>query len=477
MSKYQIMQFANGFAISARPHPDDVPGADPEYVDFCYENTGGRREPVKVVLQPTCFEVIGARSGGVLTKRYRLCETRSILKDISSILMQAWLPNLQHANLHAPVDLPAPYDGGRFHKWHSSKTTRAWAESRCRWAIATRVNACLQQLLAAARVNPDVMAVHRASFAAGYPYVPNALIYDKTLYRNKYVVRDLVNFRAAAALLVRRDDFLHSAEQLVDWRALYCPPGMRPSGHLNKTLSLAPGNVSARLLNTLPEFILPRAITNRLELITTLLVGHHGLPNFHVFSRASAGQITEAVRRVDLSLEQNWKQRMPDSIPYSHLSTRRTANIWKALRFLGDYPDDYHGDIVGLAARSIRWHHCSQERERRLALASHGAYKLVATPPIAPPAIPGVQFLATVGEICQESKNMHHCIASYSQRALNGWCFLFHIEHNGQSASVEVSPGGAVVQAVGPCNVENEASAWGRQLLGQWGSKFHLGIS
>ena len=45
---------------------------------------------------------------------------------------------------------------------------------------------------------------------------------------------------------------------------------------------------------------------------------------------------------------------------------------------------------------------------------------------------------------------MRHCIASYAGKALAGESFLFHIEHRGEVASVEVDTRGRVLQAYGP---------------------------
>jgi hypothetical protein len=448
-------------------------------VDYCYENTGGRRDPVTVLVHPTYVEVIGVRPPTVLealgrhprqgctAKRYRLCDTGKILGDASGILMQPWVPNLQNEDLVSS----SAYEKGRYQRMACSKGARRWAEGQCRKSIATRVKAQLAGLFSTVSVSADVMAVHRASFAAGYNYVPNSLIFEPELYKHKYVVQDLVKFRAAAALLSLRDEHLHTPSQLVDWRTFYCPPGVRPYGHLNRTLTHVPGGVPGGLLIRLCEFILPRTITSRLELITTLLAAHHGLRNFRVLSQANSGQIAEAIGCINHAWQADWAQRHP-TLPWTHYGTRRTAHIWKALQYMGDFPEDYHGDIVGLARRSIRWHQYGQEQERRKALATLGAQRSVATPPVAPPDIPGVRFLATVGEICQDGASMRHCVASYAEKAVNGFCFLFHVDHNGQSATVEVGPGGAVVQAKGPGNHENEASTWGRQVLTQWGKQF-----
>ena len=65
---------------------------------------------------------------------------------------------------------------------------------------------------------------------------------------------------------------------------------------------------------------------------------------------------------------------------------------------------------------------------------------------------------------------MKHCIATRAYDAVRGNAYLFHVEHKGQSASVEVSPySGNVVQAAGPGNELNQAAKWATRVLNRWG--------
>ena len=139
------------------------------------------------------------------------------------------------------------------------------------------------------------------------------------------------------------------------------------------------------------------------------------------------------------------------------------------MQFLSDYPDNHGGNIVGLARKSIRWH--DHERGRLIveALSTMGPERRAFLPPIALPAHPHIRFLATVKDICEEGTAMEHCIATYADKAIQGECFLFHVEHMGTSASVEVSWRGKVLQSCGPRNQENVATQWGRRVLGRWG--------
>src|SRR5262245_38214677 len=50
--------------------------------------------------------------------------------------------------------------------------------------------------------------------------------------------------------------------------------------------------------------------------------------------------------------------------------------------------------------------------------------------------------------------------------------YLFHVEHAGEHASVEVGEDGRVRQAFGPRNQCNDAAQWGAQALSRCGSQF-----
>jgi tetratricopeptide (TPR) repeat protein len=82
-----------------------------------------------------------------------------------------------------------------------------------------------------------------------------------------------------------------------------------------------------------------------------------------------------------------------------------------------------------------------------------------------------VTFLGTVGEIVGEGERMRHCIATRAQDAVHGRCHLFHVEHEGQHASVEVSPEGKITEAQGPHNTDNVAVPVGRDATAQLGRR------
>ena len=154
------------------------------------------------------------------------------------------------------------------------------------------------------------------------------------------------------------------------------------------------------------------------------------------------------------------------------MSHRRTHDVTFAVRFRADFPDEHNGNIVGLAEKSIRWHRGQQRDGAQQIADNYGAETKVAAPPIELPPDPQVRFLATVGDICDESEAMRHCVRSYVPMAVEGDAYLFHAENYGEQATVEVSRSGQVTQTAGPGNERNRAATWGGRVLKKWGRTF-----
>jgi hypothetical protein len=156
------------------------------------------------------------------------------------------------------------------------------------------------------------------------------------------------------------------------------------------------------------------------------------------------------------------------------LSPRRWRDVRDAVAFADDYPDPHHGNVVGLAERAVRWHRDQRQEIVDQTIARYGHGRPLPRPPIGLPEVPGIRFLATVGDLCQEGDDMEHCIASYAAKAMDGSAYLFHIDHDGERASIEVDWMGHVVQARGIRNQENAAAQWGRKVLARWSKGMRL---
>jgi len=330
---------------------------------------------------------------------------------------------------------------------------KPWAVNRTAWALNKRAHHQWQRLLD--QVDPMVREVNKKLFPVGIDHFLPKLICCDEFYRKKFVVGDVVTFRAAAVATC----LCNTVEEMEDWRTVFAPTGTRPYTSLNKTLTRLPGGVPLRLMARLREVILPRPIYNRSELITTLAATQGRLANFRVFAFASPDEIKIAMRRISHHL-------------HDELRYRRARDIERAVQFMADYPEQHRGRIVGLAEKSIRWHREGREEEICKSISALGEQAACAMPPIQMPESEGIRFLSTVGEVCEEGRQMEHCVASYAHKAVEGSSYLFHVERPGDAATVEVNAFGIVTQALGPRNSKNTAAKWGTQQLAQWGKGF-----
>ncbi len=347
-----------------------------------------------------------------------------------------------------------------------------------REAHTIKTDVGLQRLRLLAQVDPGVHEVQLLTIRiAGR--VP-ALAQEAALYREPYILKDVLAYRAAAiAFAYLQSEQWHpvlptgnisdlSAADLLsamsNWRGLFSPDG-KPYGSLNRTLMNLPRDVPPELVCQLSKIRLERPVVNWLELTTLMLyvstadaAPPEAAPNrFRMFHHATAAEITDAIRRIGTDTNRELHPRQPEDLRF-------------AIRYLCDYPEPYHGTLGGLVDRVIRWHRQAHERQRlERQVMQLGGYHQPTVPPLIPlPSLPGVRFLGTVGEIAEEGQRMGHCIATRAEDALHGRCYLFHIDHQGERASVEVSPQGKIVDAEGPHNTNNAAVWWGATQLRSW---------
>lgn len=452
-SRYRFEERRGGFRITAEGgNPVDVTR---ERLAFCvsYDAAAEAGRRVPVVLPVGLFQF------------------RWLCAAVARGLLAAWTP---------PAGTPG---------WCGA---REWALRRTEWAVTKRLHACWRELCRVA--DPTVLNVQRALFAANFGAPP--LTFCPELYQDRWLVQDICRYRAAAIAVsavpllaaVRRrrrecpgasvedlycDPFVEDASspgsgaeacaaELCDWRSLYSVDGYDYRS-LNRTLMHLPGGVSPNLLRYLPLFRLNRPIVHRLGLILALcwaeansILANAPEENARIVLDARVPEIIEAMRRVSDYLRVDW-------------SPRRTRDIGALARFLADYPDVHRGRLVGLADRAIIWHRRFSHEVLAETLDGLGRGTLTTVPPIRLPQPPEIRFLDTVGAVAEEGASMRHCIASYAHTAVEGESYLFHVEHGGETASVQVSRTGRVVQAFGPANTRNGASAWAARVLGRWG--------
>jgi hypothetical protein len=453
MNRYIIENLNNGFVVRGRPHRLDTPGQPTWLIDLAYDESRLRRDPVAVRLRPYCL-VMESSAG---PHRFGFYQYPQLVSRTAEILMGPWNPPLRDR------------DGPDEKEFHLDKV-KEWAVKRTELAINKPVHAQWQRLLS--QVDPTVLAVHRKVFAATWNCRQAGLISDDDLYKERYIVKDILAYRAAAVAALLCEVIGPANETLIEkmqhWRDLFAPAGMGTYHALNATLMKLPGSIPVKVLGKFRDVILPRPICNRLELIATILAGARTADNFSVFAHATAAEIKEAIRRVSISLHRRWAHAPPK--PEELLSPRRTDDIRTVVHYLLDFPEEHHGRILGLVEKAIRWHGAEgRQMEARRSVKRFGMDRQLARPPIPLPEVEGIRFLATVADAVSEGEQMEHCISSYCEQAVEGRCYLFHADYQGERASVEVSPSGYVIQARGPRNCHNKAVRWADQVLGQWG--------
>ena len=385
-----------------------------------------------------------------------------------------------------------------------------WAIKKTRRALGGRIHEQWRRLLA--KTDPVVLAVQKAVFAATFR--ESDLLHSPQLYEDRYLAQDIIRYRAAAALVPIAEDLyarqnrrearghertqrcddergdrddenddldddepIYPIEDVIDrfsdWQGICSPTGTRYRS-LSRTLMQLPGGVPSRLLYHLPMILLARPVTDRLELATLLLSKGeatneiaYAAPPMHAFHHATQDQIRDGMQQLSTQLAR----------PLSH---RRTADIATFVRYLLDFPEHHRGGLPTLVRKSIRWHDAAGWHHRdEFFLETEffleaGLDESTPTkqPPIPLPAQPGVHFLANVGEVLSEGKRMKHCIGGYAGRAVQGHCFLFHIDHEGECASVEIDPAGRVRQSFGPQNQSNRATKYATGVLSTWAKDF-----
>jgi hypothetical protein len=299
----------------------------------------------------------------------------------------------------------------------------------------------------------------------------------RQFYERRYLVADVLKFRAAAiAVGCVRDlcnDFQARSyadvalDRLESWPALFSPDGSA-YGSLRRTLMNLPYEVPAPLVRALRFVHLPRPVTDPLELTTICAALTEKRMRWHhpdvwpdrikILLHAKAAEIEDAIARV---AEHTGRS----------LDCRSHTGVVALIRYL-DFPDSHAGRLSGLVEKAIRWHGDIARRglaELLVEVNLPPVLKRIDTPTV-PPKFPipedsRIRFLATVGSILEEGRNMGHCVATFAATAVRGLAHFFHVEFDGQKATVELNPRGEVVEAAGPRNSDNAAAHWGSRML------------
>jgi hypothetical protein len=445
---------------------------------FSVERPFGRR--VAVRLQPWAFHIF---VDGQRVERIGLCQRRRLIERTATALAWDQLQSLEQE------------------PWEVCNTIIRNTER----AIARYVEVQQRRLLV--KVDPLVLAVQRAVFRTTYRH--SELTEHEEFYRERDLVRDVLRFDAAAIALARyRNDGwrcvpsscseLHPEptpsrreerplacapanrslpvrdriNALTEWRDVFSPT-RESYRSLDRTLMNLPPDLGT-LAYALRHVVLERAMTNRLELQTLLrlLVGFlsdGGVARdpemvgsqIRILQHATELEIRRGMARVAAHLRETLK---PDS----------DGDVDRFVTFLAAYGEPQRGRLGGLVERAIRRHRAHPASVATIA--GLGAAEPTARPPIPLPRIIGVSFLDTIGAVIVEGERMDNCIASLAGAATAGRCYLFRVEHGGETASVQVSAEGEVLEAAGPRNTTNDAAIWGARRLSYWGRSLRTAV-
>jgi PcfJ-like protein len=441
---YQIVEREDSFTLTI-----GVPADEPVSPDWIWELTkdfhGLQRYPVTVTQRPYSWQVDveGDLPAYMKHTDVDLMYWLSLFRTITESFIYPYkgVDPALYADERSEHD-PNRRDPARPYDW------KKYLLEKCRRVLYKRLLCQYQRLLG--RINEDVRSVHKSLFVNCFGYPAPQIVKSPDFYDRRYIVHDVLTYRAAAIACYLAD----SIDHLESWQGLFSPTG-QPYRSLNRTLTALPAGMSPELVSRLREVELERPIYDRVELIVA--IAGRDSHNRRVFMHAQRGDIEDAFRRVSEKIGGN---------------LRGTNSICRFINYLMDYPELHHGKILGLAKKAIHWHRQdSQEQERQRALSRFGPEKPTAPPPIPLPTDPHVRFLSRVNEISDEGRVMKHCVGSrsYVEKAVNGACYIFHTDYQDQAATVEVDRWGNVVQAHGPLNQDNAATSYGSKALNNWG--------
>lgn len=424
---------------------------------------------------------------------------------------QLWTHPTGHKAMLAVEPGPPRQPGEPFRR--PFKGMRKWVFGQTGKSICKRFHVEWKRLLA--QCDQQILDMDKRLFSCTGKKTAPPVILNPAFWENKHLVSDVMNFRAAAqavdhsfsllrdrtteAHLDRLRQNLPKIEGVgggilrflnVDWKMVFAYD-FQPYTSLNKTLMNFPHMVSLQTLRGMSECKLPKPYYDKLELIVAVngpyqirrrhdyhLIQEADDINLRPFLFCTRDQIKEAIRLVAEHVQ-------------AKPNYRKTSQIIETLIFICDaytsYDDSlppYRGtSIVTMARNSIRWHNdlANREivREQRWARENEERQRILenpesetAKPPIDLPDSPHVRFLSTVQAVKDEGTLMGNCVAGYAYNAIQGNCFLFHIDYKEEMATVEITETGEVRQSKGPKNLTNIASEWGKQYLGRWGRNF-----
>ena len=390
---------------------------------------------------------------------YGLYEYGKILGQLSQHLQYGWEPKRQVSKKFTNrICIP--------------KKLRAWLHEKTAMSLSKRFHPYWVSLVE--KTNPLVRAIQKRYYSACgtcHHKLFNSLLYNS---KSEYTLKDFATYRAAAltinkAYLENNGKIYFTVSDYFDldlvrkndnWMNVYSNDE-HPNTSLRKTLMNLPGGVPFWLLGNLKDVSLNKPYLTRLELLALLSLNDFKQENIQIINRSSPEDIARACEFIHK--HNNGAHLKP--------RTRKSSYIFQAIRQMFDCNLPHNGNIVGYARKSIEWHH----NQRYTTVTTNCKYKpeeLTKLPLIDLPDNKYITFLRNVEEVHKEGALMHHCVAGYAGRAVQGSCHLFHVNYKKAEATVEVSRTGRVLQSRGPFNKVNAASKYGQAKLTEWAKQF-----
>jgi hypothetical protein len=302
----------------------------------------------------------------------------------------------------------------------------------------------------------------------------------------------------------KNDAFAARVKALVRWRDLLARGGRASRAH-NLMIDrygavLEPGELAT--LSRVPLACPPRSRVHVALFFAVAAEGHHEIhaPLLELVQRASVADINTALRRHGgapaAGAPPDDSVLVDDGAPPEHVVRACRASFQQLARLLVG-----RTVVRGLSLPAFIEHVLAQRAEERTALVCfnptaggntwfggivdpiRGDFRAqlgdreaqLPPPPIPLPEDPRVRFLATVGDVLREADQMEHCVGSHLPRAACGRVWLFHVEHEGEHATVEVDDAGAITECNGPRNRGNGAVDVALELLEAWAEPLRQG--
>lgn len=353
------------------------------------------------------------------------------------------------------------------------KNVKKWAKNETGKSLNGRIHA--EWLRCLSLLDDQTKEVHKKLFSLSCGGGYWGRLKDVLKKKDAYVLEDLKNHRAIRIALL-----YGGWEGTENWISVFSQNGSYRS--LNKTLFNLPCNVPNYELPVLRNTKMNQAITTRLKLMFYLEILSKNDPIWFPDDTQKREKMLKILER---SSEEDCKKAVAFMWNYfpspQSNDFRSTKDIKRVMNLIVDRaPSNDKISLMSWTKESELYHHDlelqrrvqqqeAEERAQRHKVESERIKKsLTAVPPIPLPENPNIKLLDTYQSVVEEGNTMGHCIASYAETAVRGGCYLFHVDHNGEPASVEVSPEGYVRQSYGKRDVINEASEYAKKELAKW---------